>query len=48
MAQALIAQRIEDNQPVPATSRDRLTEELTELIEDEMRRNPPEDPDLPF
>ena len=48
LAQALIAQRIEDNQPVPATSRDRLTEELTELIEDEMRRNPPEDPDLPF
>ncbi|BDB63461.1 hypothetical protein RDE2_52550 (plasmid) [Rhodococcus sp. RDE2] len=48
LAQALIAQRIEDNQPVPATSRDRLADELTELIEDEMRRNPPEDPDLPF
>ncbi|WAL49862.1 hypothetical protein [Rhodococcus pyridinivorans] len=48
LAEALIAQRIEDNQPVPMTSRDRLAEELTELIEDEMRRNPPEDPDLPF
>lgn len=48
LAEALIAQRIEDNQPVPMTSRDRLVEELTELIEDEMRRNPPEDPDLPF
>ncbi|MCW3472670.1 hypothetical protein OMK68_24105 [Rhodococcus pyridinivorans] len=48
LAKSLIAQRIEDNQPVPATSRDRLADELTELIEDEMRRNPPEDPDLPF
>lgn len=48
LAKSLIAQRIEDNQPVPMTSRDRLADELTELIEDEMRRNPPEDPDLPF
>ncbi|MCD2114023.1 hypothetical protein LQ384_23185 [Rhodococcus rhodochrous] len=48
LAEALIAQRIEDNQPVPMTSRDRLADELTELIEDEMRRNPPQDPDLPF
>ena len=48
LAKSLIAQRIEDNQPVPMTSRDRLAEELTELIEDEMRRNPPADPDLPF
>jgi hypothetical protein len=48
LAKSLIAQRIEDNQPVPATSRDRLADELAELIEDEMRRNPPKDPDLPF
>ncbi len=48
LAKSLIAQRIEDNQPVPMTSRDRLADELTELIEDEMRRNPPADPDLPF
>jgi len=48
LAKSLIAQRIEDNQPVPMTSRDRLADELTELIEDGMRRNPPEDPDLPF
>ncbi|CCW15054.1 hypothetical protein EBESD8_56260 [Rhodococcus aetherivorans] len=48
LAEALIAQRIEDNQPVPMTSRDRLADELAELIEDEMRRNPPQDPDLPF
>lgn len=48
LAKSLIAQRIEDNQPVPMTSRDQLADELTELIEDEMRRNPPEDPDLPF
>ncbi|MBD8056443.1 hypothetical protein ICV35_22585 [Rhodococcus ruber] len=48
LAEALIAQRIEDNQPVPMTSRDPLAGELAELIEDEMRRNPPEDPDLPF
>ncbi|WP_302071579.1 hypothetical protein [Rhodococcus ruber] len=48
LAKALIAQRIEDNQPVPMTSRDPLADELATLIEDEMRRNPPEDPDLPF
>ncbi|MEF9411339.1 hypothetical protein V4F30_21820 [Rhodococcus sp. IITD102] len=48
LAKALIAQRIEDNQPVPMTSRDPLADELAALIEDEMRRNPPEDPDLPF
>ncbi len=48
LAEALIAQRIEDNQPVPMTSRDPLADELAALIEDEMRRNPPHDPDLPF
>ncbi|MCF8786856.1 hypothetical protein NQ854_24980 [Rhodococcus ruber] len=48
LAEALIAQRIEDNQPVPMISRDPLADELAELIEDEMRRNPPQDPDLPF
>lgn len=48
LAKALIAQRIEDRQPVPMTSRDPLVDELTELIEDEMRRNPPADPELPF
>ncbi|CDZ90303.1 hypothetical protein QM787_25365 [Rhodococcus ruber] len=48
LAQALIAQRIEDNQPVPMTSRDPLADELAAMIEDEMRRNPPQDPDLPF
>lgn len=48
LAKCLTAQRIEDNQPVPMTSRDPLAHELTALIEDEMRRNPPEDPDLPF
>lgn len=48
LAKALIAQRIEDNQPVPMTSRDPLAGELAELIEDEMRQNPPQDPDLPF
>lgn len=48
LAQALIAQRIEDNQPVPMTSRDPIVDELTEMIDEEMRRNPPEDPELPF
>lgn len=48
LAKSLIAQRIEDNQPVPMTSRDPLADELAEMIEDEMRRNPPQDPDLPF
>lgn len=48
LAKALIAQRIEDRQPVPMTSRDPLVDELTDLIEDEMRRNPPADPELPF
>ncbi|ANZ28509.1 hypothetical protein A4U64_26840 (plasmid) [Rhodococcus sp. WB1] len=48
LAKSLIAQRIEDNQPVPMTSRDPLADELAALIEDEMRRNPPQDPDLPF
>ncbi|MDV6296464.1 hypothetical protein [Rhodococcus aetherivorans] len=48
LAEALIAQRIEDNQPVPMTSRDPLADELAAMIEDEMRRNPPQDPDLPF
>lgn len=48
LAQALIAQRIEDNQPVPMTARDPSVDELTALIEDEIRRNPPADPDMPF
>ncbi|NCL75613.1 hypothetical protein [Rhodococcus sp. YH1] len=48
LAEALIAQRIEDNLPVPMTSRDPLADELAAMIEDEMRRNPPQDPDLPF
>ena len=48
LAEALIAQRIEDNQPVPMTSRDPLAGELAAMIEDEMRRNPTEDPDMPF
>lgn len=48
LAKSLIAQRIEDNQPVPMTSRDPLADELAAMIEYEMRRNPPKDPDLPF
>ncbi|MFD3812418.1 hypothetical protein [Rhodococcus sp. NPDC058639] len=48
LGQALIAQRIEDGRPVPMTSRDPLADELTEMIEDEMRRNPPQDQNLPF
>ncbi|MHC6214676.1 hypothetical protein [Rhodococcus ruber] len=48
LAEALIAQRIEDNQSVPMTSRDPLADELATMIEDEMRRNPPQEPDLPF
>lgn len=48
LAEALIAQRIEDGQPVPMTSRDPLADELTAMVEDEMRRNPPADPALPF
>ncbi|KDE10028.1 MULTISPECIES: hypothetical protein [Rhodococcus] len=48
LAEALVAQRIEDNLPVPMTSRDPIADELAALIEDEMRRNPPQDPDLPF
>lgn len=48
LAKALIAQRIEDRQPVPMTSRDPLADELTAMVEDEMRRNPPTDPALPF
>ena len=48
LAKSLIAQRIEDDLPVPMTSRDPLADELAAVIEEEMRRNPPEDPDLPF
>ncbi len=48
LAKSLIAQRIEDNQPVPMTSRDPLADELAALIEAEMRHNPPQDLDLPF
>lgn len=48
LAEALIAQRIEDNQPVPMTAYDPIVDELTELIDDEIRRTPPTDLDLPF
>lgn len=48
LAEALIAQRIEDNQPVPATPHDPLADELEEMILTELQANPPENPDLPF
>ncbi len=48
LAQAPIAQRIEDNQPVPMTAHDPIIDDLTALINDEIARNPPADPELPF
>ena len=47
-AQALIAQRIEDDQPVPHTPANPLTSELEAMIEAELAANPPQDPELPF
>ncbi|WP_137726567.1 hypothetical protein [Prescottella subtropica] len=48
LARALVAQRIEDNQRVPMTAYDPIVDELTEWIDDEIRRHPPADPDVPF
>lgn len=48
LGRALVAQRIEDNQPVPMTAYDPVADELAEMIDEEIRRNPPEDPNLPF
>ncbi|WP_041452413.1 hypothetical protein [Hoyosella subflava] len=48
LAESLIAQRIEDNQPVPATPHDQLAEDLEAMILDELQANPPDDPQLPF
>jgi len=48
LAQALIAQRIEDDQPVPHTPASPLAEDLEEMIEAELAANPPTDPEVPF
>ncbi|WP_072691734.1 hypothetical protein [Rhodococcus marinonascens] len=48
LAKALVAQRIEDNQPVPITAFDPVAGELAAMIEEEMRVHPPADPNLPF
>lgn len=48
LAEALIAQRIEDDQPVPHTPASLLVSELEAMIEAELAANPPQDPDLPF
>lgn len=48
LATALVAQRIEDNQVVPMTAYDPVADDLEEMIDEEMRANPPEDPNMPF
>ena len=48
LAVALVAQRIEDNQPVPATAYDPVADELEEMISDEIQANPPADVNMPF
>ena len=48
LAQALIAQRIEDGQPVPHTPANPLASELEAMIEAELAANPPQDPEVPF
>jgi hypothetical protein len=48
LAKALVAQRIEDNQPVPMTAFDPIADELAAMIDEEIRRNPPADPNMPF
>ena len=48
LATALVTQRIEDDQPVPMTAFDPAASELEDMIEEEMRRNPPADPNMPF
>ncbi|MFZ2175113.1 MAG: hypothetical protein WAW17_13995 [Rhodococcus sp. (in: high G+C Gram-positive bacteria)] len=48
LAKALVAQRIEDNQPVPMTAFDPVADELAAMIDEEIRRNPPADPNMPF
>lgn len=48
LAQALIAQRLEDGQPVPITHHSPLAPQLEEMIDAEIAANPPADPDLPF
>jgi hypothetical protein len=48
LAKALVAQRIEDNQPVPMTAFDPVAAELEAMIDAEIRLNPPADPNMPF
>lgn len=48
LAKALVTQRIEDNQPVPMTAFDPVVDELAAMIDEEIRRNPPADPNVPF
>lgn len=48
LAKALVAQRIEDDQRVPMTAFDPIADELAEMIEKEIRLNPPKDPNVPF
>ncbi|NRI68804.1 hypothetical protein FEZ60_25110 [Rhodococcus sp. MS16] len=48
LAKALVAQRIEDNQPVPMTAFDPVAAELEAMINAEIRLNPPGDPNMPF
>ncbi|MFD4268166.1 hypothetical protein [Rhodococcus sp. NPDC058481] len=48
LAQALVAQRIEDNQQVPMTAFDPVADELEAMIAAEMQANPPADPNMPF
>ncbi|NMM91819.1 hypothetical protein B2J88_47365 [Rhodococcus sp. SRB_17] len=48
LAKALVAQRIEDGQPVPMTAFDPVADVLAEMIDEEIRLNPPVDPNVPF
>lgn len=48
LAKALIAQRLEDGQPVPITHHSPLAPQLEAMIDAEIAANPPADPNLPF
>jgi hypothetical protein len=48
LAKALVAQRIEDNQPVPMTAYDPVADELDAMIAEEIQANPPVDVNMPF
>lgn len=48
LAKALVAQRIEDDQRIPMTAFDPIADDLAEMIDEEIRLNPPKDPNVPF